>query len=137
MAETFKLEIATPTKLVLDEAVDSAEIPGSNGYLGILPGHAPLLGLLDAGVLTYTHNGKPNYLAVDSGFIEVLDNTVRVLAERADFAKTISLDAARRELADAQTAMDHPGTDADFEALVHGVKKAQARIDAAQKETTA
>ncbi len=137
MADTFKLEIATPTKLVLDENVSSAEIPGSNGYLGILPGHAPLLGLLDAGVLTYTHEGKQNYLEVDSGFIEVLDNNVRVLAERADFAKTISLDAARKELADAQTAMDNPGPDADYEALVFNVKKAQARIDAAQKETPA
>src|SRR5664279_3585399 len=106
MADTFKLEIATPTRLVLDENVTSAEIPGSKGYLGILPGHAPLLGLLDAGVLTYTHEGKQNYLEVDSGFIEVLDNNVRVLAERADFAKTISLEAARKELADAQTAMD-------------------------------
>jgi F-type H+-transporting ATPase subunit epsilon len=137
MADTFKLEIATPTKLVLDEDVTSAEIPGSNGYLGILPGHAPLLGLLDAGVLTYTHEGKQNYLEVDSGFIEVLDNNVRVLAERADFAKTISLEAARKELADAQTAMDNPGPDANYEALVFGVKKAQARIDAAQKETPA
>lgn len=137
MADTFKLEIATPTKLVLDENVTSAEIPGSNGYLGILPGHAPLLGLLDAGVLTYTHEGKQNYLEVDSGFIEVLDNNVRVLAERADFAKTISLEAARKELADAQTAMDNPGPDANYEALVFGVKKAQARIDAAQKETPA
>ncbi len=137
MAETFKLEIATPTKLVLEEDVTSAEIPGSNGYLGILPDHAPLLGLLGAGVLTYTHKDKKNYLAVDSGFIEVLDNSVRVLAERADFAKTISLDAARKELADAQNAMDHPAADANYEALVEGVKQAQARIDAAQKETPA
>lgn len=137
MAETFKLEIATPTKLVLDEQVTSAEIPGSNGYLGILPDHAPLLGLLGAGVLTYTHKGKKNYIAVDSGFIEVLDNTVRVLSERADFAKSISLDAARKELADAQNAMDHPAADANYDALVEGVKEAQARIDAAGKETAA
>jgi F-type H+-transporting ATPase subunit epsilon len=135
MADTFKLEIATPTKLVLEEDVTSAEIPGSKGYLGILPDHAPLLGLLGAGVLTYTHNDKKNYLAVDSGFIEVLDNSVRVLAERADFGKTISLDAASKELADAQNAMDHPAADANYEALVEGVKQAQARIDAAQKET--
>jgi F-type H+-transporting ATPase subunit epsilon len=137
MAETFKLEIATPTKLVLDEQVTSAEIPGSNGYLGILPDHAPLLGLLGAGVLTYTHKGKKNSIAVDSGFIEVLDNTVRVLAERADFAKNISLDAARKELTAAQNAMDHPAADANYEALVEGVKQAQARIDAVEKETAA
>ena len=73
MADTFEIEIATPEKLVLRQAAQSAQIPGKDGYLGILPGHAALLSELGEGTLSVT-----------GGDVEVRDNHVRVLADRAE-----------------------------------------------------
>jgi F-type H+-transporting ATPase subunit epsilon len=81
MAETFQLEIATPEKLVLSQTVEYAEIPGKDGYMGILPGHAALLSELGEGVLSYTVSGKTEKVKLTSGYVEVRDNHVRVLAD--------------------------------------------------------
>jgi F-type H+-transporting ATPase subunit epsilon len=81
MAETFQLEIATPEKLVLSQAAEYAEIPGKDGYMGILPNHAALLSELGEGVLSYTASGKTEKLNVTGGYVEVRDNHVRVLAD--------------------------------------------------------
>jgi len=131
MAETLRLEIASPAKLIVDEAVSSAEIPASKGYLGVLPGHAPLLGRLEPGVLTYTLEGKQHLLVVEGGFLEVLDNHVSVLVEHAQPAAEVSLDAARRSLAEAEQALAHPPENADYDALLYAVRLAQARVDGA------
>jgi F-type H+-transporting ATPase subunit epsilon len=134
MAETFRLEIATPAQLVVDEAVSSAEIPGSNGYLGVLPGHAPLLGGLEPGVLTYTLDGKQHILVIEGGFLEILDDHVSVLAERTETAEGISLDSAKQELAAAEQALAHPPENAGYEAVLAAVRLmrlSQARVDAA------
>jgi F-type H+-transporting ATPase subunit epsilon len=133
MAESFHLEIATPAKLIVDESVTSAEFPASKGYLGVLPGHAPLLGRLEAGVLTYTLGGKQQVLVVEGGFLEVLDDRVSVLAEHAELASAISLDAARKSLAEAEQALIHPPENPDYDSLLHKVRLSQARVDAALK----
>ncbi len=84
MADTFQIDIATPEKLVLSERVESAQIPGKDGYMGILPGHAALLSELGAGVLSVTVGGKTQDFAISGGFVEVRDDRVRVLADRAE-----------------------------------------------------
>jgi F-type H+-transporting ATPase subunit epsilon len=84
MAETFQIEIATPEKLVLNQAADYAEIPGKDGYMGILPGHAALLSELGEGELSYTLSGKTEKLKVTGGYVEVRDNHVRVLADKVE-----------------------------------------------------
>ncbi|MBV8896714.1 MAG: ATP synthase F1 subunit epsilon [Acidobacteriaceae bacterium] len=84
MADTFQLQVATPERLLVDEQVTSAEIPAQDGYIGILPGHAPLMSALGAGHLTYQGGGGPHVLEVEGGFIEVSDNEVRVLADKAE-----------------------------------------------------
>jgi F-type H+-transporting ATPase subunit epsilon len=86
MADTFQLQVATPEKLVVDEQVTSAEVPGLDGYLGILAGHAPLLSALGEGTLTYSSGSADTVLKIDGGFVEVLDNHVRVLADHAERA---------------------------------------------------
>jgi F-type H+-transporting ATPase subunit epsilon len=84
VADTFQLEVATPDKLFVDEQVAMAELPGKDGYMGILPGHAPLLSALGAGTLTYGSTGSQKVLKIDGGFVEVFDNHVRVLADKAE-----------------------------------------------------
>ena len=83
-AETFQIEVVTPEKLVLDQRADYAEIPGKDGYLGILPGHAALLGELGSGRLTITSGGQTREVTVTGGYVEVRDNHVRILADKAD-----------------------------------------------------
>jgi F-type H+-transporting ATPase subunit epsilon len=82
-AETFQIEIVTPEKLVLDQRAEFAEIPGKDGYIGILPGHAALLGELGSGALTITSGGQTREVTVSGGYVEVRDNHVRVLADKA------------------------------------------------------
>jgi F-type H+-transporting ATPase subunit epsilon len=83
MADTFEIEIATPEKLVTRQPAESAQIPGKDGYMGILPGHAALLSELGEGDLTITNGGQTNTFHVTGGYVEVRDNHVRVLADRA------------------------------------------------------
>ncbi len=84
MADTFQIEIATPEKLVLNQAADYAEIPGKDGYMGILPGHAALLSELGEGELSYTLSGKTEKLKITGGYVEVRDDHVRVLADKVE-----------------------------------------------------
>jgi len=84
MADTFQIEIATPEKLVLNERAESAQIPGKDGYMGILPGHAALLSELGDGLLSVTASGQTREFTISGGYVEVRDNHVRVLADRAE-----------------------------------------------------
>ena len=84
MADTFQIEIATPEKLVLSERAESAQIPGKDGYMGILPGHAALLSELGAGALSVTAAGKTQSFKISGGYVEIRDNHVRVLADKAE-----------------------------------------------------
>src|SRR5881275_2233168 len=91
MADTFQLEIVTPEKMVVKDVAEECQIPGKNGYLGILPGHAPLITELAVGEITYKNQGYTYHLAVAWGFAEVLPDKVTVLAETAERAGEIDL----------------------------------------------
>src|SRR5215467_7566166 len=97
MAETIQLEIVTPERLVVSEAAEYIEIPGETGYLGVLPGHAPLITELAPGELPYRNGNQTKRLAVAWGFAEVLQDRVTILAESAERAEEI--DTARAEAA--------------------------------------
>lgn len=84
MIDTFQIEIATPEKLVLNERAESAQIPGKDGYMGILPGHAALLSELGSGTLSVTAAGATRDFTISGGYVEVRDNHVRVLADTAE-----------------------------------------------------
>ncbi len=133
MADTFQLQIATPERIYADEQVGEAELPGKNGYMGILPGHAPLLSALGAGVLTYSSAGNRQVLVVDGGFVEVFEDHVRVLADHAERASDISVDAARRELDEANAALREAHDSGESDAALRRMQKAQARLDAAER----
>ncbi|MBV9762403.1 MAG: ATP synthase F1 subunit epsilon [Acidobacteriaceae bacterium] len=135
MADTFQLEVATPERLFVDEQVSWVELPGKEGYMGVLAGHAPLLSILGAGVLTYTSGGSDEVLALDGGFVEVLGDHVRVLADHAEFARDISIDAARRQLEEANNALNNAHEPHDSAAALRAINQAQARLDAAERST--
>ena len=84
MADTFQIEIATPEKLVVQQRAESAQIPGKDGYMGILPGHAALLSELGAGTLSVTSGGQTQSFTITGGYVEVRDNHVRVLVDRVE-----------------------------------------------------
>ena len=131
MADTLQLEVATPEKLLVNEQVNEVQLPGKSGYLGILPGHAPLLSILGAGLLTYEGGGGPHNLVIAGGFVEVFDNHVRVLADSADEPQKVNVEQARKDLDEASGALKNAQTEAETERALEAVQRAQARIDAA------
>lgn len=135
MADTFQLEVATPERLLVDEQVTEAEIPGKSGYMGILAGHAPLLSALAPGLLTYGTGGSKQVLVVGGGFVEVFDNHVRVLADHAQRADEVDTDSARRQFETANQALREAQDEGQSNAAVVEMQQAQARLDAAGKST--
>src|ERR1700756_5849334 len=95
MANTFELEIVTPEKLVVKDVAEEAQIPGKNGYLGILPGHAPLITELAVGEIMYRGGASTRHLAVAWGFAEVLPDKVTILAETAERPEEIDVKRAQ------------------------------------------
>ena len=97
MAERITLELATPTRLVVTAEVDEVVAPGSQGYFGVLPGHAPFLATLGIGELTYRVGREEYHVAVSGGFAEVRNDKVIILADTAETPADI--DRARAERA--------------------------------------
>lgn len=135
MADTLQLQVATPERLFVDEQVTEVELPGKNGYMGILAGHAPLLSALGGGVLTYQGGGGPHTVAISGGFVEVFENHVRVLADEAVFPDEIQVDAARRDLDEANEALRKAGSEEATKAAMARYERAQGRIDAAERRS--
>jgi F-type H+-transporting ATPase subunit epsilon len=133
MAETFELEIATPERLLGRFTAHEAEIPAANGYLGILPEHSPLLAELGAGDMWYIEEGgKRKHLALAGGWVEVLSNHVRVLADRAELADEVDTARAEAALKRASERVAHPDAAIDMARALNAMKRAQARLEAAR-----
>jgi len=132
MAETIQLEIVTPERLVVNEAAEYIEIPGKTGYLGVLPGHAPLITELAAGELSYRNGNQTKRVAVAWGFAEVLPEKVTILAETAEKAEDI--DTARAEAArkKAEAELQKAGPEGNDEAQA-ALQRATARLEVAGK----
>jgi F-type H+-transporting ATPase subunit epsilon len=102
----FRLEIVTPEKRVYAADVDFAALPGSEGELGVLPHHAPLISILGAGELRVRKAGVEESFAIIGGFVQVLPDRVVVMAETADLAAEIDLERAREARLDAERALE-------------------------------
>ena len=134
MAQTFLRETATPEKSLLKEQVTEAQIPGEDGYLGILPGHSPMLSRLKSGVLTYKlANNQHVDLAVHGGFLEVKDDHVRCLVDQAENACDIDLDRANRAQREALNKLNNAPIDLDVGDALAAAMRAEARIEAAKR----
>ncbi len=134
MAESeFTLEVATPERLLLREQVNEAQIPGLDGYYGVEAGRAPLISELANGILSYTAGGKTEYLSVYGGFVEILPDKVRVLADGAHRKTEVEMDQARQELAQAYQVLEDPPEDLDPASALASMMQAQAKVDLAEK----
>ena len=133
MADTFQLEIVTPEKKVVDTAAEEIQIPGKNGYLGVLPGHAPLITELSVGEITYRDNATEQKLAVAWGFAEVLPNKVTILAETAERPFEINVERARKAKERAEQRLTSGDTSVDVDRALDALLRAETRIDVANK----
>ena len=128
----LQLEVVTPERRVISEAVDMVVVPGLGGELGILPGHTPLISQLQTGVLSYTQNARTSQLHVSGGFLEVRDDHVSVLAEIAERPEEI--DAARARLAHEHVEKrlsSWTGTEEDFEQARVKLERSLVRLQLA------
>jgi F-type H+-transporting ATPase subunit epsilon len=134
LPEKLELEIVTPEKHTLDETVDYVEVPGQEGYMGILPGHAPLLSELGFGTLFYRKGSDTRYFAVLGGFVEVLPGRVIILADACEPAGEVDVERARAALERAKSELAKGGSTAENAAeLTRALNRAQARIETASK----
>ncbi|HJT88412.1 MAG TPA: F0F1 ATP synthase subunit epsilon [Bryobacteraceae bacterium] len=132
MAELLDLEVVTPERQLVHEHVTEVQLPGKDGYMGILTGHAALLGALGIGFLTYVAAGRRRYLSVHAGFVEVFEDHVRVLADAAERAEEIDIERARTALRRAQEQVINPALGVDPAIALAALQRAQARLAVAE-----
>jgi F-type H+-transporting ATPase subunit epsilon len=134
MADSLLLQLVSPERSLVEEQVVDVQIPALDGFIGVLPGHAPLISELKAGgVLSYRlASGGEKFFAIYGGFVEVLPDRVRVLADDAQPRDEIDLTKAREELNQALNAMQNLHAESiDPEVAVASAMRAQAKVDAA------
>ena len=128
MDQTFRLRIVTPYREVVTEDVGEAQVPGQAGYLGILPGHAPLISELKVGEISYRRAGEAQHLAVSGGFLEVLPDQVTILATTAEKAEEINVDRARAAKDRAEKRLGSPAADTDIKRATVALERALIRL---------
>lgn len=128
------LEIVTPQRLLAEEQVEEVQLPARRGYLGVLPGHAPLLTELGVGDLTYKLGKDVYHLAIVNGFAEVLPDRVIVLAEIGERAEEIDVGRARDALKRAEEQLaKHGEPGVDWERVLAALERAHVRMDVATR----
>jgi F-type H+-transporting ATPase subunit epsilon len=138
LPDSLTLEVVTPERQVIDETVTSVELPGLDGYLGILPGHAPLITELGVGELSYRKGQETHYAAVIQGFAEVLPDRVIVLAEVGERAEEIDINRARAALERAQRRLaDRDRAETDWARATLALQRALIRLQVATKGQSA
>ena len=134
MATTFQLEIVTPAKLMVKDAAEEAQIPGLSGYLGILPGHAPLITELAVGVITYKASGATHALSVAWGFAEVLPDKVTILAEAAERPEEIDVARAQEAKNRAEALLKSNDPKVDYARAEDALQRAETRLSVAKEK---
>ena len=135
MSDTFQLEIVTPEKKVVDEKAEEVQIPGKNGYLGVLPGHAPLITELAVGEIKIRSGSKEERLAVAWGFAEVLPDRVTILAETAERPEEIDVERARKAKDRAEKQLTSGDPNVDVQRALDAIHKAETRLEVAQQKS--
>lgn len=133
MADTFLLEIATPERQLLKEQVTEAQIPGEDGYMGILPGHAPLVSRLKPGILSYHINDTEHAVAIHSGFLEVAQDHVRVLVDGGVKREDVDLAKAQEMYRQAQQKVENIPAGMDAADAIEEAMRAEAHVELAKR----
>jgi len=134
MEGKIHLTVVTPDRKLIDEDVDEIVLPGSEGYLGVLPGHAPLLTALKVGEVTYKVGGRTLVCFVAWGFAEVLPHRVSVLADVGERAEDVNLDRARAARERAEKRLKGGAAETDFERAKISLEKALIRMQVAARK---
>jgi F-type H+-transporting ATPase subunit epsilon len=127
------LQIVSADRSLVNEQVDEVQIPGSEGYLGILPGHTPLLATLQVGQLWYRQGQEKHYLSIAFGFAEVQADSVTILAQIAESAQEIDLARAESAKRRAEERLNKPTGDLDFERARIALLKSLVRLQVASR----
>ena len=122
------LQIVTPDRLIVQEQVDEVEIPGSEGYFGVLPGHTPMLASLAVGELWYRKGQEKTFLSIAFGFAEVLPDRVTILARLAERAEDIDVERAEAARRRAEERLAQPKSDLDYERARVALLKSMTRL---------
>jgi F-type H+-transporting ATPase subunit epsilon len=130
---SIELQIVTPDRLLVREQVDEVEIPGSEGYFGVLPGHTPMLASLAVGELWYRKGQEKTYLAIAFGFAEVLPDRVTILAQLAERAEDIDITRAEEAKKRAESRLTQTKGDLDYERARAALTKSLARLQVASR----
>jgi F-type H+-transporting ATPase subunit epsilon len=129
----LQLQIVSADRSLVNEQVDEVEIPGADGYFGVLPGHTPLLALLGAGELWYRQGQEKHYLLIAFGFAEVQPDRVTILAQTAERAEEINVMRAEAARNRAQERMAKPTVDMDAERARIALLKSLIRLQVASR----
>jgi len=130
----INLEIVTPEKKVIDEKVETVNVPTANGEIGILASHAPLVSTIRAGILSYQNKGTTEEMVVSGGFVEVSNDKVSILVDIVEKVDDVNIESAKTEKDDAQKALGGwKGTEDEFEVELERLEKAQARLELVAK----
>jgi F-type H+-transporting ATPase subunit epsilon len=130
----LQFEIATPERQMVETEILEAQIPCLDGFIGVLPGHAALISELRPGVLTYTTRSETKVLAVYGGFVEVLPDRVRVLADDAERKEDIDLHRAQELLEKATAVLAAQGVESDPAIALFEAQRAEARLEAVMRK---
>jgi F-type H+-transporting ATPase subunit epsilon len=133
LPKRLQLQIVSADRLLVNETVDEVEIPGSEGYFGVLPGHTPLLATLQVGELWYRQGQEKHYLAIAFGFAEVQPDRVTILAQIAERADEIDLARAEEAKRRAEERLARPAGDIDFERARIAMMKSLIRLQVATR----
>lgn len=131
MAEAIELEIVTPERLVVKDVAQEIQIPAKNGYIGVLPGHAPLITELAVGEIAYRKAGVVHRLACAWGFAEVLPNKVTILSETAERANEIDVPRAQESRTRAERRLQSGESELDYERALNALQRAEVRLQVA------
>ncbi len=133
MANQLTLSIVTPEREIVRVQADEVELPGTEGYFGVLPGHTPMLATLTVGRLTYRTGQESHLLAIAFGFAEVLPDAVTVLAEIAERAEDIDLGRAESARTRAAERLTRAEADLDYARARTALDKASLRVQVASR----
>jgi F-type H+-transporting ATPase subunit epsilon len=133
LATHIDLQIVTPDRLIVQDQVDEVEIPGSEGYFGVLPGHTPLLAALAVGELWYRKGQEKFFLSLAFGFAEVLPERVTILARLAERAEDIDVERAELARRRAEERLAQPKSDFDYERARVALTKSLMRLQVSSR----
>ena len=131
--DRINLEIVTPDRLLFSGDVNSVTVPGIEGYLGILPGHAPLLSELQVGVITFNKGTDEFHYFCGWGFVEVLPQRVSVLVESGGTPDQVDVAQARNECERANEVLHSDQPELDYEEAMGHLRQALAKLEAAER----